>query len=304
MSTLALPKLYGVPLSQPFRSVAWALLQRQVKFDIQVVVPGATNAMGSRHETFVRKTHGRSSKIPVYEEDLPIDNSSSSNNINRLTISESPAILMYLCENRGWTDWYPSSSSSESSELPFSSSASRILIKTRIDSYLHWHHAGTRELMHLTRPYLRPEEGKAAPTDEDRAAAQAVWHQLEQGWLNHDNNNGQEVVHLPGPFIAGTLSPTIADFLAYEEVVQATVLGGLDWSSAQDDYPHLTAWMDRMKQLPYYDAVHAGLYRLGNVVEQPTATTNNLPLGKRLAVATKEGLKAIQEAQQSYSSEL
>lgn len=304
MSTFALPKLYGVPLSQPFRSVAWALLQRQVPFEVQVVVPGATNAMGSRHESFARKTHGRSTKIPVYEENLPTENGhndnindNNNNNNTRLTISESPAILIYLCESRGWTDWYPSSSESSSS----SSLASRILTKTRIDSYLHWHHAGTRELMRLTRPYLRPEEGKAAPTDEDRAAAQAVWQQLEQGWLNHDKNNEQEV-HPPGPFIAGTPSPTIADLLAYEEVVQATVLSGLDWSSSQDEYPHLTAWMDHMRQLPYYDVVHAGLYRLGNLVD--TSSTDKMPLGKRLAVATKEGLKAIQDAQQNYSSRL
>ena len=40
--------LHGVPLSQPFRSVAWACLQKRVPFVAQLVVPGSTAKMGSR----------------------------------------------------------------------------------------------------------------------------------------------------------------------------------------------------------------------------------------------------------------
>ena len=41
-------KLHGVPLSQPFRSVAWACLQKRLPFEVALVVPGMTSKMGSK----------------------------------------------------------------------------------------------------------------------------------------------------------------------------------------------------------------------------------------------------------------
>ena len=40
-------KLYGVPLSQPFRSVAWALLKKREPFTVKMVVPGMKVSEGT-----------------------------------------------------------------------------------------------------------------------------------------------------------------------------------------------------------------------------------------------------------------
>ena len=41
-------RLYGVPLSQPFRSVAWACLMKRVPFEIEMIIPGSKDKMGGR----------------------------------------------------------------------------------------------------------------------------------------------------------------------------------------------------------------------------------------------------------------
>jgi hypothetical protein len=64
-----------------------------------------------------------------------------------------------------------------------------------------------------------------------------------------------------------------------------------------DDYPNVKHWVNRMKQLPFHDEVHTALAVLGSLVE-PSET----PLAKRLGAATKAGVAAIKEAQESYAS--
>ena len=249
MSTL---KLYGVPLSQPFRSVAWSLLLRKVPFDIQLTVPGATSKIGSLNETFLDKTKGRTGKVPLLEDES-------------LAISESPAILIYLCEKNDWKDLYG---------LPATPR------KALIDSYMHWHHTGTRSLAALQKPYLRPEL-QIQVTDEDREKALKVLESLNNGWLQGDDG-----------FIATADEPTIADLLAYEEIAQGQMTGTLE---GLDEFRNLSAWVSRMSQLPYHDEVHTPLKVLGNLVG-PSET----PMPKRLGAATKEGIAALKKAQESY----
>lgn len=265
------PKLYGMPLSPAFRSVAWALLQKGVAFDVQWIVPGATNKRGSRHPDFLAKTFSRTHKIPIYEE----------KGGQCLTISEAPATLIYLCEQNGWNEWYP----------PFSPSTATT--KTRIDSYLHWHHSVTRALSLLSRPILRPDlnhtkqpqSSSSSSLAPEKKAAESALLRLETGWLQGSLNVG-------GYFIAGTDQPTIADLLAYEEVIQATILGKVDL--VQDDtYKLLQAWTERMQELPYHEAAHAALFSLGAMMaSNPTSITMS-----HLGAATREGLEAIKAAQ-------
>jgi glutathione S-transferase len=248
-------KLYGVPLSQPFRSVAWTLLLRKVPFDIQLTVPGATSSIGSRNESFLSKSRGRTGTVPLLEVD------------ESLTISESPAILAYLCEKNNWTDLYPLPATPE---------------KTVIDSYMHWHHTGTRSLSSLQRPYMRPELNLQV-TDEDRGKALQALESLNNGWLQGDDD-----------YIASSSQPTIADLLCYEEIVQVTMTGALE--GGLDDYPNIIAWTNRMRRLPYHGEVHTALTVLGNVVE-PSET----PIPKRLGAATKAGVTALKEAQETFA---
>ena len=43
-------RLHGVPLSQPFRSVAWTLLQKRVPFEVSLCVPGSGGKRGSKQQ--------------------------------------------------------------------------------------------------------------------------------------------------------------------------------------------------------------------------------------------------------------
>jgi glutathione S-transferase len=249
-------KLYGVPLSPPFRAVAWTLLQRHVPFEIKLTIPGATNKMGSLHESFLSKTKGRTGRVPVLEE-------------GSLCVSESPAILSYLCESRGWVgDLYGPPGTAK---------------KALIDSYMHWHHDSTRHIAALTMPYTRPEL-KLTLSEQEQEKARLALESLNSAWLKDD------------AFIAGGEQHSIADILAYEEVVQATMTGALDLSTL--DYPNLAAWVERMQQVPFHDAAHASLTALGLL----TNTMSDTPIRKRLGTATKEGMKAIQQAQENYVS--
>ena len=58
-------------------------------------------------------------------------------------------------------------------------------------------------------------------------------------------------------------------------------------------YPNITAWAGRMAKLPHHDAVHASLATLGSF-----SAPSDTPVMKRLAGATKAGLKALTAAQQ------
>jgi len=251
-SSSSLLKVFGVPLSQPFRSVVWTLLQKQTPFEIQITVPGATNKMGSLHESFLNRTRGRTGTVPVLQEGG-----------GAVAISESPAILAYLCESRGWEDLYGQPGT---------------ISKAQIDSYLHWHHTHTRRLAALTRPYLRPDL-QATPSEQDEEAAHQVLTSLDRDWLRHDEYMASE--HC-----------SIADILAYEEIAQATLTGVL---SLTNDYPNLEAWCRRQEAKDHYDAAHRSLQTLGSLTD-----SNETPMMKRLGAATKEGIKAIQEVQATY----
>lgn len=106
-------KLYGVPLSQPFRAVAWALLQKRVPFQVALTVPASTHPkIGARSEDFLARKNPLGT-IPVIEEP------------DGFTLAESPAILAYLAETRGWDDLYPSNDPAA---------------RARITAFMHWQH--------------------------------------------------------------------------------------------------------------------------------------------------------------------
>ena len=109
-------KLHGVPLSQPFRSVAWACLQHNVPFDVVVVVPGSSGKNGSRNESYLKVNP--MGTIPMLEDD------------NGIVLVESPAILVYLAEKYGWDDMWPKDPA----------------LRANINAYMHWHHTGIRGL--------------------------------------------------------------------------------------------------------------------------------------------------------------
>lgn len=254
-------KLFGVPLSQPFRSVAWVLLQHKIPFECILTVPGTTTKIGSRSPDYLKKS--RTGRVPLLEDP------------DGFVVAESPAILSHLCERFGTSSsWYG---------LPGSHK------KATIDSYMHWHHHGTRNLARVAFPYLRPEDANKFTNnaDQDRKKAMQALRDLEDGWFTDED----------APYLAGFSEPSIADLLAYEEVVQLTGLGLLVPSLMHQEYPRLYEWTQRMSNLPFHEQVHVSLYTLGDVTK---STNGDIPFAKRLGAATKAGLKALVEAQSDY----
>ena len=94
-----------------------------------------------------------------------------------------------------------------------------------------------------------------------------------------------------GDFLVGSPSPTIADFLAYEEIsqVSSAFCATMDLSG----YPQTEQWLASMRQLPFHDEVHTALAALG-----PLDLTGGSTV-KKLSGATKAGLAAIAEAQKA-----
>mmetsp|Transcript_10143 Transcript_10143/g.19525 ORF Transcript_10143/g.19525 Transcript_10143/m.19525 type:complete len:271 (+) Transcript_10143:50-862(+) len=249
-------KLYGVPLSQPFRSVAWCmlLLPRAPRFEIILTVPLLSDhPRGSRHPSYTSKTKAKYNRIPLLED-------------GKFCLVESPAILSYLCErfNHKYgiddTLYGPSGSTR----------------KATIDSYMHWHHLGTRRLSSLVAPFVLPGS-KYQLREKDQVQAQKVLQELEQGWLNPSE-----------PFIAGE-NVSIADLLCYEDIVQTT----LTELVSLEDFPSIRAWTQRMEGLPFHNQVHSALTTLGSLT-----APNETPMEQRLKAATKAGLVALQSAQE------
>lgn len=242
-------RLHGVPLSQPVRSVAWAMLMKRTSFECRIAIPGSADKLGTRHEEHLKRSHGLGT-VPVLEE---VETG--------FTLVESPAILSYLADVHGWDDLYPKD----------------LKQRAKVSAYMSWHHRGVRELTPLVVPHMRPDL-KASATEAAQkartASATAALEKLDGAWLGG------------GPYIGGFGSPTLADILCYSEVGQM-LPQHLDLFDVSP-FPNVVAWTARMAKLPGYDAVHASLVELGSL-----SRTNETPMPKRLAAATKVGLKAI-----------
>ena len=259
--TLFPPNVHGVPLSQPFRSVVWLLLQKQLDFRVVLTVPGSTSPNGSRHPAYMGKTAVATVPVLQCKENL--------------YIPECCAILKYLCEINRWHDMYPGSNPD-----------SVVLV----DAYLHWHHHNTRLLRVCIGPYLRPDiplQGERSQRQWERV--RSVLQALNDFWLQHGWIGSDHV--------------TIADLVAYEEVVQLTITGlindsrivGFDgvWNVV---FPNVHSWVERMERLPFHDVVHACLRALGPL------NPERVPEMRQVVVAaSKAGLKAMRRAQESYS---
>ena len=173
-------RLHGVPLSQPFRSVAWTLLQKRVPFEVSLCVPGSGGKRGSKGEAYLALNP--LGTVPLLE-DGPVK------------VVESAAILQYLSSKHGWTDLYPASLSD----------------RARVDAFCHWHHGGTRQLAGgFYAPHVRPDMAEKFGEDGIARAKKSgmdALNTLETAWLAAD------------PFLAGA-NATLADLIAYEEVAQ------------------------------------------------------------------------------------
>ena len=276
-------RVYGVPLSQPFRSVVWALLQKKESFSIGVTTPGVKGNHGTLSATFREKSGHRFNSIPFLEyieeiDTYPGSSSNSNHSVVKTTresssqqcIFESPAILTHLCLSRpGWEDLYAPPGS---------------LAQAHIDSYLHWHHSNTRQLAKLVAHWIRPEIPK--PEADTFEACHSVLECLDTAWLGNNNNSTEETLYLVNN------QYSIADILCYGELSQVYFTHMVDIDS---DYPNIQRWMGRMREQPWHDAVHTALTTLGTLHGPVTP--------RRLTEAHKAGSAAITQAMEQNAAE-
>lgn len=256
-------RLYGVPLSQPFRSVAWTMLQLQIPFQVELTIPGASSRIGSKHENYKRLTPHETTQVPLLESTDPETRED-------IVLSESPAIMSYLCQANQAEALYPTRSAKE---------------KATIDSYMHWHHGNTRFMAKLFQTKVRPDL-KADWTEQDQERVVEILRSLDSGWLRSN------------AFIGGLERPTIADILAHGEISTVTMTKLINLEEYSHIYPCLASWMKRLSTLPFHEEAHRALITLGDLTrESPDADT---PIAKRLGAATKAGLAGLNEAQTQY----
>ena len=122
-------KLYGVPFSQPVRSVFWLLLMRELPFELVPTNPGSKGKSGSRNPSYLARNP--SGTIPCLEE-----------TDTGYTLGEAHAIMAYLCQKHGWNDLYPDD----------------LQAQGRVDWYLNFHHRNIRDASSgLVAPKIRKD---------------------------------------------------------------------------------------------------------------------------------------------------
>ncbi len=240
--------VYGVPFSQPFRAVAWLLLHKQTSFELALTNPGSSGTGGSRHPDYLEKFP--SGTIPGLE-----DKESG------LLISESHAIMCYLCSKFGWEDLYPA----------------RPEQRALIDGYLHFHHRNIRE---ASIGFVAPKIRRDLNFSEDvLRISQTNFTRglkiLEKSFLDRNS-------YLVGEQI------TIADFSAYVEIgqLQSRYTNLYEFS----DFPNIKRWLGDMGDVAYHDDIHVPLQELGDIRDEAPSMESIIDANKKGLIALRTKL--------------
>ena len=238
--------IYGVPFSQPVRAVLWLMLYKQKPFELVLVSPGSSSEGGSRHPDYLAKFP--TGTIPGME-----------NKETGFVLSESHAIMCYLCNLYGWTDLYPSDPEK----------------RAKVDAYLHLHHRYTREAsIGLIAPNVRKDLNFSEDfLKNSKATIDKTFRAIEGGWLAQSR-------YLTGDQL------TIADMSAYVEIGQlrSTFTNVYDFAF----FPNIRRWLEDMGQVTYHDEVHASLYELGDI-------STEAPSIEAIINANKKGFRVLRE---------
>ena len=238
--------IYGVPFSQPVRAVLWLLMIKKSPFELKLINPGSASEGGSRHTEYLDKFP--TGTIPSFEDPE-----------TGFLLSESHAIMCYLCNKYGWNDLYPDN----------------LEERAKVDSYLHLHHRNVREAsIGLVAPKVR----KDLSFSEDflktsKSNIEKAFKALDEGWLSDSR------------FLVGD-SLTIADISAYVEIgqLQKVFTNVYDFGSL----PNIQNWLDEMKKIDSHDDIHIALYELGDISKEA-------PSMEKIKNANKKAFMAIQE---------
>ena len=227
-------KIFGVPMSQAVRTVLWMMLYKKLPFELIITAPGSPKENGTRHPSYLEKYPNGT--IPGLEDPE-----------TGYLLSESIAIMCYLCNKHKWDDLYP-----EDPEL-----------RGKVDHYLHYHHRSIKEASAgYFAPILRPVD--LGLSEDLINMSQRIYNNalkaLETQWLKKNK------------FIAGD-HVTIADFSAYVEIAQLNTqfdlesFYGLLIYLMYSEFENLSRWLKDMSELPYHDDVHMVLTKMGDISE-------------------------------------
>ncbi|CAF0941997.1 unnamed protein product [Rotaria sordida] len=153
-------------------------------------------------------------------------------------LTESVAILTYLCNKHKKSNWYPTD----------------LHEQARVNEYTHWQHLNLRltgSTLFQTKVVI-PAIKKQPPTDHELEKWHKRWQGstdgLENVWLNRSS-------YLAGNHI------TIADLLGICEMMQPIAAG---YNLDTKKFPRVQDWMERVKKetQPYFDEVHVVSMRL------------------------------------------
>eukprot|EP01083_Nonionella_stella_P102776 292701_1 len=151
--------------------------------------------------------------------------------------------MTYLASKNQWEDLYPTRN---------------LQRRALIDQYLHWHHENTRKVtlgyvMILMRTDIDIAKYNPSTLITTRKLAKYSLGIIEKQWLaNHEY------------IVDNQLS--LADILCYEELVQLKQWDLLE--NAQQKYPNIFKWMDRMSKLNGHDETHGILKKLDGYINQ------------------------------------
>ena len=245
--------IYGVPFSQPVRAVLWLMLYKQKGFELSLVNPGSSSERGSRHPDYLAKFP--TGTIPSMEDKY-----------TGFVLSESHAIMCYLCNKFEWIDLYPSN----------------LEERAKVDSYLHLHHRNVREAsIGLVAPKVRKDLN--FPEDflkMSQANIEKAFKAIEDGWLSKS-------LYLAGETL------TIADMAAYVEIgqLQSVFTNIYDF----EPFPNIRRWLEDMQKVEYHDAIHVALTELGDISKEA-------PSMETIKNANKKGVVAIHEQLEKINS--
>ncbi|MEM7253635.1 MAG: glutathione S-transferase family protein [Pseudomonadota bacterium] len=250
--------IYGVPNSQPVRTVLWACMLHQLPFELRLT----SQNRDAKQAEYLDTVNPRGT-IPAIDDD-------------GFRLWESHAIVIYLAEKYGWTDYWPDD------------------LKQRawVNQYLHFHHRNTREVVVAWSRALWPQVfGVSDPSSE--WIRQNTFAGLENNEVVVEQTLAIIDRWLHGqPYLVGE-TPTLADLSAYQELGQ----NQRRYADCTDFSPYcaIRAWLERMGALPYHDDVHAiwGLIGKASEVERGMST---------IAAANKAAARQIQEAVAKYTA--
>ena len=243
--------VYGVPFSQPVRAVLWLLMIKKMPFDLQLINPGSSSEGGSRHPNYLKKFP--TGTIPSFED---LDTG--------FLLSESHAIMSYLCNKYDWNDMYPHN----------------LEQRGKVDSYLHLHHRNVREAsIGLVAPKVR----KDLNFSEDflrtsKANIEKAFKAIDEGWLADSR------------FLVGD-NLTIADISAYVEIGQ--LQKGFTNIYNFDTLPNIKRWLEEMKTVDSHDDIHVALSELGDISEQAPSIEKIKSANKKAFLAIKEKIASM-----------